>query len=314
MSSFNYYYWRLKALLFKLETTSGTDPIPTAAANGVLSQNFQITIQGDKLERVVDRAFFAANPYVLINRRVEIEFDFDPLGASGVGTTAPISPIMQACGHSETLVASTSSTFAPVSTALKSATMYFYWFDNLVNVNECRGSVSFDSTINQWDKAHAKFTGLFAIPTASSNITPVLTTWRDGAVPAVTQATMLLTINSITVNAKMFTLDENGVIQIEEGSEFRDILLTNRAPGGTVRFYMPGASTFDLFSIASAHTRVPVACTIDGGASLKRVTTIPNAQFEMPKFVNVDDTVCIEASYTALPSTAGNDEYSMAFT
>jgi hypothetical protein len=314
MSTFNYYFWRLKPMLFKLETTVGTDPVPTAAANGVLSQNLQITILGDKLERAVDRAFFAANPFVLINRRIEVEFDFDPLGNSVVGTSAPISPIMQACGHSETLVASTSSTFAPVSTALKSATIYFYWYDNLININECRGSVSFDSTINQWDKAHAKFTGLFATPTTSSYSVPVLTSWRDGAVPAVTQATMLLTINSVTVNAKMFTFDENAEIQIEEGSEFRDILLTNRAPGGTVRFFFPGTAVFDLFALASAHTRVPIACTIDGGASLKRVTTVPNAQFEFPKFVNVDGTVCLEASYTANPSTAGNDEYSMAFT
>jgi hypothetical protein len=311
MSSFNYYFWRIKALLLKLETTAGTDPIPTAAANGVLAQNMQCTILGDKLERVIDRAFFTANPFVLINRRVEIEFDFDPIGAATAGNTAPVSPLLQACGHSETLSAGVSSTIAPVSSSLKSATIYFYWTDNLVNVNECRGSVSFDATINQWPKGHAKFTGLFGVPTTSTTPNPVLSAFQDP--PAVLMTTMLLTINSVTVNAKMFTLDENAAITIHEGSEFRDILQTNRAPQGTLRFYYGGAAAFDLFALASAHTKVPIVATVDGGATKKVVWNVPLAQFEMPKFVEIDGAVGIEASFTALPNT-GNDEYTIVFT
>lgn len=311
MSSFNYYFWRIKALLLKLETTAGTDPVPVAATNGVLAQNMQCTILGDKLERVIDRAFFTANPFVLINRRVEVEFDFDPLGASSVGTTAPCSALMQACGHSETLVATTSSTFAPVSTAIKSATIYFYWTDNLVNINECRGSVSFDMTINQWPKAHAKFTGLFGVPSTSTTPNPTLTSWQDP--PAVLMTTMSLTINSIAVNAKVFTLDENAAITIHEGSEFRDILMTNRAPQGTVRFYYPGQSVFDLFALASAHTKVPIVAAVNGGAGKITTINVPLAQFEMPKFVEIDGTVGLEANFVALPNT-GNDEYTVVFT
>lgn len=312
MSTANYYFFRLKQIWLKLETVAGTDPVPTAALNAVLTQNLQVTIDGDKLERVIDRVFFTANPFVLINRRCSVEFDFDMIGAATAGLTAPISPVLQACGHSETLVAATSSTFAPVSSAVKSATIYFYWFDNLININECRGSVSFDATINQWPKGHAKFTGLFAIPTTGTNTAGVTTSFQDP--PAVTLLTMMLSVNSVVVNAKMFTFDEAANITIHEGSEYKDILMTNRAPTGTCRFYYPGQAVFDLFALASNHTKVPIVCSIDGGATKKVTITIPNAQFTMPKFVEIDGTVGMEAQFNALPSTAGNDEYTIAFT
>ena len=48
------------------------------------------------------------------------------LAGSGTAGTAPrYGALLQACGLSETIVASTSVTYAPVSSAFSSATIYF---------------------------------------------------------------------------------------------------------------------------------------------------------------------------------------------
>lgn len=303
--------WRRKVILAKLEVTYGVDPTPAQATDGILAMNMTISLEADKLEREIDRAYFSANPFVLVGRRCIVEFDFEPLGSSTVGNAAPCGPLLQACAHAEVLVPTTSATYNPISSAIKSATIYYWMGDQKFAITGCRGSVSFDTSIKQFPKAHAKLTGLFAIPTATAIVTPTLTSWQDP--PAIETETWSLTINGTAVNAISMTLDQAQETPIHEGSESREVASLDRKSNGSLRLYDPGVGTFDLWTLAKNHTKVPVVSTLNGGAGKTVTLTVSNAQLELPKFTEVDKAVGLEVAYAAIAGS-GNDEYTLAFT
>ena len=100
----------------KAETTYGTDSTPTGTANAILVRNLEITpIQADAVERELIRGYMGNFEVLLANQRVEVTFDVE-MAASGTAGTAPKwGPIMKACGNSETVVANTRVTYAPIS-------------------------------------------------------------------------------------------------------------------------------------------------------------------------------------------------------
>jgi hypothetical protein len=304
--------WKLKTLILKTETTYGTDSVPTAGANGVLAMNMSISIDADKLERPIDHPYLGANPFVLVGKRITVEFDFEPLGNSAVGSAAPCGPILTACAHSETLVAVTSATYALASTSLKSVSIYFQMENQKVVVLGARGTIDYDWTVKQFPKAHAKLTGMFAIPVFNAIPSPTVSAWQTPV--AVEMETMLVTIGGTAVNTMSFMLSQGNDVNIHEGSESREAAILARAATGTLKVYDPGIDVLDLWTPAKNYTPTAIVCTVDGGAGKKAVMTVPNAQLQLPKWTEMDGTIGLEIPFTAVPSSAGNDEYNLAFT
>ena len=74
-------YFRNKVLLAKLEVTYGTDPVPTGAANAMLTKG--LTIQpynGARVSRDLDRSTFGAQSEINTGPFVTVSF-----GAAGPG-------------------------------------------------------------------------------------------------------------------------------------------------------------------------------------------------------------------------------------
>ena len=109
---------RKRLILAKSETTYGTDSTPTGSADAVLVRNLEITpIQADVVSRDLVRPYYGNSDQLLANTRVECTFEVE-LAASGTAGTAPrYGSILKACGMAETIVATTSVTYAPVSSS-----------------------------------------------------------------------------------------------------------------------------------------------------------------------------------------------------
>jgi hypothetical protein len=125
----------------KIETTSGTDAVPTAAANGikvvgipVLSYDFlesgeRDDVQTGQLGRA-DRTA-PAGRYGMIDLQVEVR-------GSGVAGTAPeYGPLMRMSGHSETVVASTSVTYTTIDDNMETGTLYLWGDSQLFKLVGC---------------------------------------------------------------------------------------------------------------------------------------------------------------------------------
>lgn len=302
--------WRRKALLGKLETVYGTDPVPTAMLNGILAMNLEITLSGEKLEREIDRAFFTANPFVLVGKKAEIKFDFEPMGADPGGVVAPCNAVMEMCAHAVTLDAvgpPLRATYNPISDAIKSGTLYVYIGTNLMKISGCRGTIDWTVEIKKFIKGSCTLTGFFDVPENAALAMPDLSNWQQPA--AIETETWLVSVDGTPINTNSITLSMNQDTPMIEGSEEREVVVTDRQANGVLKVYDPTVAVFDFFDLAQSHARVPIICEVDGGTSKLSRFTVALAQFEMPKFVEIEGVRGLEIPYNAIASDAGSDEY-----
>ena len=119
---------RKRLLLAKLETTYGTDPTPVVGSDAILVRNIEVTpLEVDTVNRELIRPFLGQADQLLAQQRVLINFEVELAGSGSAGTAPAYGPLLQACRCTETVVSSTSVTYAPNSAAPpKSATIYFH--------------------------------------------------------------------------------------------------------------------------------------------------------------------------------------------
>ena len=77
-----------RLLLATIESTSGTDPTPTGAANAILVRNLEISpFQSDAVERELIRGYMGNYEVLHANQRVEVTFEVEMVGSGAAGTS-----------------------------------------------------------------------------------------------------------------------------------------------------------------------------------------------------------------------------------
>ena len=156
---------RKRLIRVKKESTYGTDATPVGT-DALLVRNLEITpVEADVVSRDLIRNYLGNSPQLLANTRVSITFQVE-LAASGTAGTAPrYGSILQACGMSETIVATTSVTYAPVSSAFSSASIYFD-NDGIRHIlTGCRGSFTLTGEVGQIPTIDFTMVGVYNAPT-----------------------------------------------------------------------------------------------------------------------------------------------------
>lgn len=305
---------RKRLILVKKESTYGTDASPLGA-DALLVRNLDITpIEADVVSRDLIRPYLGNSPQLLANSRVSITFQVE-LAGSGIAGTAPrYGSVLQACGMSETIVAVTSVTYAPVSAAFSSATIYFNNDGILHKATGCRGSFTLNAEVGQIPTMDFTMTGVYNAPT-------------DTAAPSVTyttQASPLIFKQGNTSAFQFFSYAgclqsvsfdvANETVYRELVGCTKEVLITNRAPSGEVMLEAPALATKDFFSIAQTETTGNLTF-LHGTTAGNRVTlTASQCDISNPSYADMDGIQMLSVPYVAVPTTAGNDEISLAFT
>jgi hypothetical protein len=305
---------RKRLILAKAESTYGTDSSPLGA-DAVLVRSLEITpIEADVVSRDLIRPYLGNSPQLLANARVSITFQVELAGSGAAGTAPRYGAILKACGMSETVVASTSVTYAPVSSAFSSATIYFNNDGILHKLTGCRGSFTLSAEVGQIPTLDFSMVGVYNAPT-------------DTAAPAVTyttQATPLVFKQGNTSAFQFFSYAgclqsvsfdiANETVYRELVGCTKEVLITNRAPSGTVMIEAPALATKDFFGIANAETTGNLTF-LHGTAAGNRVTlTASQVDIANPSYADMDGIQMLNIPFVAVPTTAGNDEVSLAFT
>ena len=217
-------YYRNMALLAKTEVTYGTDPVPTGAANAILTKG--LTIQpynGARVSRDLDRSTFGAQSEINTGAFVTVSFGVELAGSGTAGTAPAWGPLIQACGFTETDGAS-DVVYAPTNTALKSVTIYFYVDGQQHKVIGARGNFSLTLARGQIPTIQFTFTGKYTRPTAVAN--PALTLTAFQSPVAVTEAnTPTWTLFGHSGNAESFQFDMGNQVV------YRNVINSDRSGG-----------------------------------------------------------------------------------
>ncbi|MBI3320361.1 MAG: hypothetical protein HYZ89_07245, partial [Candidatus Omnitrophica bacterium] len=127
-------------ILAKEETTEGTDAAPTAAANSLLAYDVQVSPMGERLARDPVRETLSPASILIGSRHYEVTFQTEVYHSGTVDVASRLGALLKACGMSETITALSDVTYKPLSSGLKSATIYVYRDGLLHKILGCRGT------------------------------------------------------------------------------------------------------------------------------------------------------------------------------
>lgn len=306
---------RKRAILIETESTYGTDPTPTGA-DAVLVRDLSITPQqSDVVSRDLIRPYLGASEQLLANTRVECTFSVELAGSGSAGTAPRYGKALKACGLSETVSAGTSVTYAPVSSSFSSVTIYYNIDGVLHKVTGARGTFTLNANVGEIPSIDFSFTGIYEAPS-------------DASLPTVTygsQATPLIFKNGNTDTFSL--LSYSGCLQsvsMDVGNTLvyreligctKEVLITDRSVSGSVSIEMVSIGTKDYFAAALTDGSLG-NLTFQHGTSAGNIVDFASTKIDIGdvSYGDQDGIAMLNIPYTAVPSTSGNDEISLAYT
>ena len=306
---------RKRLILIETESTYGTDPTPDGA-DPVLVRDLNITPQqSDVVSRDLIRPYLGASEQLLANTRVECTFSVELAGSGTAGTAPQYGKALQACGLSETVSAGTSVTYAPVSSSFGSVTIHYNIDGVRHKVTGCRGTFTLNANVGEIPTIDFTFTGIYNAP-------------DDSALPSVTyanQATPLIFKNgntdtfallSYSGNLQSVTFDVgNTLVYRELIGASKEVLMTDRASNGTVVLEAVTMATKDYFTAALTDSTLG-NLTFQHGTTAGNIVDFASTRIDLGdvSYGDQDGIAMLNIPYTAIPSTAGNDEFSLIYT
>jgi len=306
---------RKRVILIEAESSYATDPTPTAT-DAVLVRDLTITPQSsDVVSRELIRPYLGASEQLLANTRVECTFAVELAGSGSAGTAPRYGSALKACGLSEVVVSSTRVTYAPVSTGFSSVTIHYNIDGVRHKVTGARGTVELSAEVGQIPVLNFSMQGIYNAP-------------DDSALPSVTygnQEEPLIFKNGNTSSFQLLSF--GGALQsvnFDLGNELvyqelvggtKQVLLVDRQATGSVTIQAPTIAQKDFFAAALVDSTL-------GNLQFTHGTTAGNiVQFTSSKvdigdvnYGDIDGIASLEIPYTLVPSTTGNDEFSLIYT
>jgi hypothetical protein len=306
---------RKRLILLESESTYGTDPTPTGA-DAVLVRDLNITpLQSDVVSRDLVRPYLGASEQLLANTRVECTFSVELAGSGTAGTAPRYGKALLACGMSETIVATTSVTYAPVSASFGSCTIYYNIDGVLHKVTGARGTFTINGAVGEIPTIDFTFTGIYNTPTDTA--LPSVT-YGDQATPAVFKAgnTTGFELLSYAGCLQSVSFDVgNTLVYRELVGCTKEVLLTDRASTGSVTLEAVTMATKNYFTAALSDGTLG-NLLFQHGQTAGNIIDFASTRVDIGdvSYSDQDGIHMLNIPYTCVPSTAGNDEFSLVYT
>lgn len=306
---------RKRLILLESEATYGTDPTPTGV-DAVLVRDLSITpLQSDSVSRELIRPYLGASQQLLANTRVECTFSVELAGSGTVATPPRYGKALLACGLSETISAATSVTYAPVSTAFGSCTIYYNIDGVLHKVTGARGTFTINGTVGQIPTIDFSFTGIYNTPTDTA--LPSVT-YADQAIPVVFKNGNTTGFELLSYAGCLQTVSfdvGNTLVYRELVGCTKEVLLTDRASTGSVTLEAVTMATKNYFTAALTDTSLG-NLLFQHGQTPGNIFDFVSTKIDIGdvSYGDQDGIHMLTIPYTAVPSTTGNDEFSLVYT
>jgi len=306
---------RKRLILAKAEATYGTDPTPTGSANAILVRNLEITpLQSDIVQRELIRPYLGNYEQLLAQTRVQVTFEVELAGSGAAGTAPAYGPVLKACGLSETVVATTSVTYAPVSTSFSSVTIYFYQDGIRHIVTGARGTFTLNGQVGAIPTIAFTMTGIYNAPTDTALATP---TYANQATPLIFKNGNTTSFSAFSYSGALQSIDlnvGNEIVYRELIGGTKEVLITDRKPAGTMSIEAVLLATKNYFTVSTGSTTGSVS--FQHGTTAGNIATLTMAQADLAdaSYAELNGIAMLNLPYVATPTAAGNDELSLAYT
>lgn len=305
---------RKRLLLAKSEDNYGTSAAPDGT-NAVLVTNLEVEpLQMELKEREYISGVLGNRDQVVLQRMVSVKFGVE-LAGSGVAGTAPrFGPVLKACGFSETISSGVSVTYGLISSSFPSATLDFRNDGIKHLIVGARGTCTVELQNNDIPKLNFEMMGIYGAPTATSNPSP---TYADQAAPVAVNAdnTTSVSVHGYSACLNQFNLQlGNTTVFRQLAGCSKQVIIPDRKPSGELTIELPALGTKDFYAIASAQTKGAISWQHGGTAGNIVAFSASNCAFGSPTFEDADGIQHLKLPYRPIPSSTGNDEFTLTFT
>ncbi len=305
---------RKTIVLAKIESTYGTDPVPTPGANAIMAQNLEIRPAGEINERSGMKSSLSPLQFRRGVKSVEVSFKTE---MKGTGTRGVLpawgweGTLFRACGMSETITPNTSIVYAPVSTGFESCTLYVYRDRLFHKVTGCRGSCSITAEAGKPAMAEWKFKGLYNAPmdatpgaqTLSSVLPPIAvnTSFTIGAFSPVAEKLEVDLNNTVAERRSMSA--ETGIAGFE---------ITGRKPQGSFEPEAVAEASHPFWNNWENAAPLALAVTIGTAAGNRFSIEALALQYRDISYADKDGRAVYRIPF-ALAMNSGDDELVVRF-
>ena len=318
---------RKRLILIEKEASNayGTDATPDSA-DAVLVRDLNITPQqSDVVSRDLIRPYLGASEQLLANTRVECTFSVE-LAGSGVDPSSTATPpqygkALQACGLTETVNAGTNVVYAPTSSSFSSVTIHYHIDGVRHKVTGCRGTFTLNASVGEIPTIDFTFTGIYNTP--DDEAFPGTITYANQATPLIFKSGNTDTFALLNHQGKMqsMTFDIGNTLVYRElitNTSSKEVLLTDRAVNGTVVLEAVAIGTKDFFSAALVDSGLGTNTnlTFEHGTTAGNIVAFASTRIDIGdvSYSDQDGIAMLNIPYTAIPSTQGNDEFTLTYT
>lgn len=306
--------FRKLVILAKIEATYATDPTPTGAANAMVVSDVELTpLDGEEVERNNVQAHFGHNGAIQATSFARLRFNVEMAASGAAGTAPKYDPLLRASGVGVTVSAGVSVTYAPVTEDIESATIY----TNIDGINHimtgargnCKGMLDAKGK-PVWQ---FELTGLFSPLTD----TPLPTASYTGFVKplAMNKANTVCTLHGIAVATSHFDLDFGNQVVKRDLTEVDSVEIVDRKSIGSIVFENTDIATKDWVGTAKAKTLGNLS-VVHGTTAGNIITFNGTGTVELgkPTYSNQDGVQMLNSPLRFVPTSAGNDEWSIVLT
>jgi hypothetical protein len=306
---------RKKLLLAKIETAYGSDIVPDGT-NAILVRNLEVVpLQSDIVQRELIRPYLGNYEQLLANTRVQVTFEVELAGSGTAGTPPAYGPILRSCALSETLGVST-VTYQPESelSGFESTTLYFF-IDGIRHIiTGARGTFTLNGTVGAIPTIQFTMTGIFNTPTDEALAVP---TYANQATPLIFKNGNTTSFSAFSYSGALQSIDfniANEIIYRELIGGTKEVIITDRKPGGTLQIEAVLLATKNYFTVSTGSTTGSI--TFQHGTATGNRATLTMAQSDLAdvSYADMNGITMLNLPYVATPTAAGNDELSLVFT
>lgn len=302
-----------EVVLAEIESTYNTDPSPLGT-DAVAFADVNWSNEGLRMvERPVVQQGLDMRQRLHGGQLKTLEFTCELKGSGAAGTAPEYGPLLRACGLGETIVASTSVTYAPVSSSLESCTIYYYEEGVRHILTGCRGTAEFMFEVGDVPKVRFRMTGHYTDPTDNAAPTPSF----DSTVPiALKNIPFTFGGDSLTITAFTLALQNTvaavGSLSAVDG--YGDVQITARDPGGSLNPETVLVATTPIIADFTGGQLNAVSLGAIGATAGNIVDLdLPAAYYVDTAPSEREGIRAYDLSYNAAVSS-GDDELSLAFT
>lgn len=311
-------FTRKRLLLAAVESTYGTAPT-FAETDALLVSNLDITpLDVNLLDRELVLPFFGNREKIVGQRMASVTFDVELAGSGAAGTAPRWGRCLRACGFGETVVQDTSVTYTPATDAIIGLSLDFNADGNRHLVTGCRGTATINLAAGEIPKISFEFMGIY---NAVAKGTPVTPTFANQAQPEVvnSQNTTGVTAFSFSACMESFSLGLNNETPFRQlAGCSTNIPITQRAPSGELSIEAPLAGTDagekDFFALVSAQTLGEIEWQHGQTAGNIITFNAPTCNLDNPTYGDSDGVMMLNLPFMPVPSSAGNDEFTLVLT